>query len=144
MSFDDKVLKVMKCINQAVAVRGWCLVEGGVGVGKTRATQEALHQIGWEAAWREVSELEDEKARSTLSIEPKELLVLDGLVEEWDPVEAGQMPSRSWTSLYTAMTVAMARAENGLMTVICAVCREGDEKRPELNNMPGCVAVTLG
>ncbi|CAK0738481.1 hypothetical protein CCP3SC1_1090002 [Gammaproteobacteria bacterium] len=144
MSIDDKVLKVMKCLNQAVAVRGWCLVEGGVGVGKTRATQEALHQMGWEAVWKGVPDLENEQTRQALLTEPKELLVLDGLVEEWAPIETEQVPGRAWTSLYAAMMVAMARAENGLMTVICAICREdGDEKHPELNDLPGCVSVTL-
>ncbi|CAK0741598.1 hypothetical protein CCP3SC15_1160001 [Gammaproteobacteria bacterium] len=144
MSIDDKVLKVMKGINQAVATRGWCLVEGGVGVGKTRATQEALHQIGWEAVWKGVSDLEGEEARQALRTEPKELLVLDGLVDEWVPAEKEQMPDRSWTSLYSAVTVAMARAEQGLMTVVCAiVCRDEEEKHPELDDLPGCVAVIL-
>jgi hypothetical protein len=144
MSIDDKVLKVMKGINQAVATRGWCLVEGGTGTGKTSATQEALHQTGWEAVWMGASDLEGEEARQALCTTPKELLVLDGLVDEWVPVEKEQMPAQSWTALYTAMTVAMARAKCGLMTVVCAgVRREGAETPPELDDLPGCVVVTL-
>lgn len=144
MSIDDKVLKVMTGLNQAMANRGWCLVEGDVGVGKTRAIQDALRQLGWEAVWKGILDLEKEETRQALWTIPKELLVLDGLVDEWAPTEMEQTPDSSWTALYTAMTVAMARAQHGLMTVICAVIhREGKAPSPEVNDIPGCVVITL-
>ncbi|CAK0765118.1 hypothetical protein CCP3SC5AM1_30048 [Gammaproteobacteria bacterium] len=145
MSIDDKVLRVMKGLNQAITSRGWCLVEGEVGVGKTRAIQEAVRQIGWQAAWMGVSDLESEETRQTLAIIPKELLVLDGLVDEWAPSnEMGLTPAPSWTALYMAITLAMSRASHNLMTVICvAIHREGKARPPEWDYLPGCVVITL-
>jgi hypothetical protein len=143
MSIDDKVLKVMTGLNQAMATRGWCLVEGEVGAGKTRTLQEALRQIGWEAVWKEVSELKEEDARQILQTTPKELLVFDGLVDEWAPSEMAQMPDSSWTDLYAAITVAMARAKHGLITVICATIHQEGVPRPELDDIPGCIPITL-
>ncbi len=143
MTINDKTLKVMKGLNQALATRGWCLVGGEVGVGKTSAVREALRQTGWEAVWKGWSDLEGEDAQMLLSTEPKELLALDGLVEEWVPgVE--QAPDQSWAAFYAATTVAAARAKLGLMTVVCAVVHsEGGGMRPDLANLPGCVVVIL-
>ena len=144
MSLNDKTLAVMKGLHQAVAIRGWCLVQGEIGVGKTSAIREALYQTGWEAVWKGWPDLEDQDARAQLLTEPKELLVLDGLTDEWAP-DTAQSPTPSWTAFYAATTVATARAEHGLMTVLCAVVHpEGDAATyPDLENLPGCVVVTL-
>ncbi len=143
MSINDKTLAVMKAINQALATRGWCLVRGGIGVGKTSAIREALHQTGWEALWKGWPALEAQETRTQLSTEAKECLVLDGLVDEWAPGET-QTSNPSWTAFYAATTVAMDRAKLGLLTIVCvAVQEEQGEIHPDLESLPGCVVVTL-
>ncbi len=146
MSLDDKVLGVMRGLNQAAEKRGWCLVEGASGVGKTGAIREAIHQLGWDAVWMGVAELEAkaEEGQQGLTEEPRELLVFDGLVDEWTCADLSQLPDGSWTALYSAITVAMARAQQGLLTVVAATCQDGDGDHLIEEKLPGCVVVSMG
>lgn len=140
MESNERVVAIMKGLQRAAAERGWCLVEGEVGAGKTHGLREALHQLGWESVWKGPADLVQDAG--DLVAAPPEVLVFDGLVEEWAPDRDGAAPGEAWTRLYTAIEVAMQRADHGLMTVVCADARAHDE-HVDRETLTGCVAIEL-
>ena len=75
--------------------------------------------------------------------EPRELLVFDGLVDEWTCADLSQLPDGRWTALYAAITIAMSRAEHGLLTVVAATCQDGDGNHLMEEKLPGCLVISL-
>jgi hypothetical protein len=140
MDNNERVVAIMKGLQQAAADRGWCLIEGGVGAGKSHGLHEALYQLGWESVWKGPEDLAAEAG--TFAADPRETLVFDGLVEEWAPDRSDPVPVEAWTRLYAAIEVATERARQGLLTVVCADTR-GHAEHIDRDSLVGCVAVDL-
>jgi hypothetical protein len=143
VSYQENLLAVMRGLQEAAQTRGWCLVEGPAGSGKTPAVQAALRQLGWEAVWMGAADLsEAPRPHAEPASAPVETLVVDGLVDEWAPDPDHPRPERGWTGLYAALDLAMERSRHGLLTVLCVTCREGAEHF-DRSQLAGCVPIRL-